>query len=574
MVMNEERTRSAGSDDLRPEIAVSWWRSQLSGVSPELPVENVPSAGFVDADERLRRSLQPVLDELAANLAGTNSAIVLADHRPVIIDRRGTTRAIDAEMDRLCILPGYAFGEGNVGTNAVGTAAEERRLVRVASVEHYAEIFKHLSCYGVPLIHPLTRRLVGVLDLTFPPAEEHPLMPFYMREAGRRIEGILAEWASRRERAQFDCFLKLGRRGRRAVLSTMEEAVLLNRRARELDPVDQAILLQAATEFGAAEHGAVRSLTLTGREEPVEVRIHTESDGARFAGVVLEVVASPPRRSTATASPRILPGVVGKSPAWAHLCGQAVEATSAEVPILIAGEAGTGKLAVAQGIHARTGRSRLAVCDVASVLSDGHEPWLRGLREALDDPDCTVVVRHLEGCDPAVGAAISADLDRRAVKGRLLATLTSGGDEAALQPLLDRFCIRLDVPPLRDRDRDVDVLVPFFLDRHAPGRPLRFHPETLAVLRSTEFPGNVRGLERLVAGLAATRRAGDILPGDVPHLRQAGPAHLSPMERAEREAIVKALREVNGNKAAAAVRLGISRPTLYRKLVTYGIEPK
>jgi transcriptional regulator of acetoin/glycerol metabolism len=103
---------------------------------------------------------------------------------------------------------------------------------------------------------------------------------------------------------------------------------------------------------------------------------------------------------------------------------------------------------------------------------------------------------------------------------------------------------------------------------------LRFHPDTLAVLRSTEFPGNVRGLEGLVAGLAATRRAGDIVPGDLPPLRQSGPPHLSPMERAEREAIVKALRDMNGNKAAAASRLGISRPTLYRKLVSYGIEPK
>src|SRR4051794_39465134 len=121
-----------GGEDLRPEIAVSWWRSQLSGVKPEIPVEALTSADILDADERLRRSVQPILDELATNLAGTNSAIVVADHRPVIIDRRGTTRAIEAEMDRLAVLPGYALGEAFVGTNAVGTAAEERRLVRVA----------------------------------------------------------------------------------------------------------------------------------------------------------------------------------------------------------------------------------------------------------------------------------------------------------------------------------------------------------------------------------------------------------------------------------------------------------
>ncbi|HEY3239205.1 MAG TPA: helix-turn-helix domain-containing protein, partial [Acidimicrobiia bacterium] len=76
-----------------------------------------------------------------------------------------------------------------------------------------------------------------------------------------------------------------------------------------------------------------------------------------------------------------------------------------------------------------------------------------------------------------------------------------------------------------------------------------------------------------VAGLAAARRGGDILPADLPVLGPAGPSHLTAMERAERDAIVKALREVHGNKAAAAIRLGISRPTLYRKLIIYGIEP-
>src|SRR4051812_13549025 len=48
-----------GGEDLRPEIAVSWWRSQLSGVKPEIPVEALTSAEILDADERLRRSVQP-----------------------------------------------------------------------------------------------------------------------------------------------------------------------------------------------------------------------------------------------------------------------------------------------------------------------------------------------------------------------------------------------------------------------------------------------------------------------------------------------------------------------------------
>jgi transcriptional regulator with AAA-type ATPase domain len=228
---------------------------------------------------------------------------------------------------------------------------------------------------------------------------------------------------------------------------------------------------------------------------------------------------------------------------------------------------------VAQALHIRSRRAHLTVLDVATVMADGKAQWLRAARQALDDADSTVVVQHLQLCDAALAAAVTAEIDRARAGARLVGTLITGSAETERQSLLDRFCLRLEVPPLRDRREDVEALVRCFVSRHASGRSLRFHPEAVAVLRSADLPGNVRQLERVVAGLAAARRGGDILPVDLPVLGPAGPSHLSAMERAERDAIVKALREVDGNKAAAAIRLGISRPTLYRKLIIYGIEP-
>ena len=567
------QSQFAGDEDLRPEIAVSWWRSQLLGVRPELAIESLSSEPLLGADERLRRSVQPVLDELVTRLSGTNSAIVLGDHRAVILDRRGTTAAVNAEMDRIGVYPGYAFAEWSVGTNAIGTAAEERRLVRIAGPEHYAEVFKHLSCYGVPLVHPLNRRLVGILDLTFPARDEHPLMRSFMHDAGQRIEGVLAEWASLRERAQFECFLSLGRRSRRPVLSTMDEAVLLNRSARDLHPVDQAALIAAAGEIGDAEHGAVLTLPVHDDGEPVSVRVHTHSELARFPGVILEVLPAaarrrPPRRDHDGS----LPSLVGTSTAWTAFCATARRAADAG-SVAIAGEAGSGKLAVAHSLHDLTGRSRFVVIDAASALADGRPAWLLRLREVLADAEATVVVRHLERCDDALAAAAAAEIDAAPDAGRrLFGTVDPTMLSEAVRPLLDRFCVRLVVPPLRDRRDDTELLVRALLERHGAGSRLRFHPQAIAVLRAADFPGNIRGLEAVVAGIARTRRSGDVLAGDLPELRPAGPAHLTPMERAERDAIVKALHEANQNKAAAASALGISRPTLYRKLSIYGID--
>lgn len=557
--------------DLRPEIATSWWRSKILGVKPGLPIEAVVAAEMIDSDERLRQSLRPILDDLVSKLSGTNCSILLADHRAVIIDRRWTTKSVQEALDRFAVMPGYDYGESCMGTNGVGTAAEERKLVRVAGSEHYAEILKSFSCLGVPLVHPLTRRLTGVLDLTFPPSDEHPLMVPFIVDAGRQIEGMLAEWASHGQRAQFEWFLSLGRRKDRPVLSLMDDAVLLNRAARELDPIDQAALVRAAEDLGAADSGESLTLTLTGSDEPVSVSVYHHSNSGRFPGVVLEVAAAR-RRRTAPRRSAVLPGLAGSSPAWSTFCSEAATVAGTDLPTLIAGEPGAGKFAVARSLHEWSGREQLVVVDAATFALDGRSGWLSKLRRGLSTPDCTVIVRHLHQCDTALAAAIAAEIDQHSGRaGVVIGTINAGASGAGLQALLERFCVRLSVPSLRERAEDIPDLVRAVLERRSC--ELRFHPSALAALGNKAFPENVRTLERVVLGVAAKRRVGDVLVGDLPPLGETeGPSHLTAMERAERDAIVKALRENDGNKAAAAAALGISRPTLYRKMGVYKIN--
>jgi DNA-binding NtrC family response regulator len=255
------------------------------------------------------------------------------------------------------------------------------------------------------------------------------------------------------------------------------------------------------------------------------------------------------------------------------LCTAARKAADAGTSVAIAGEAGSGRLAVARALHDLGGRAQFTVVDAASAIADGRPAWLLRLREQLANAEATVVVRHLERCDDALAAAAAAEIDAAPdAATRLVGTLDPAMLSDAVRPLLDRFCVRLEVPPLRDRRDDTELLVRSVLERHGAAAALRFHPQAIAVLRAADFPGNVRGLEAVVAGIARTRRSGDVLAGDLPELRPAGPAHLTPMERAERDAIVKALHEVKQNKAAAAAALGISRPTLYRKMSIYGID--
>lgn len=94
----------------------------------------------------------------------------------------------------------------------------------------------------------------------------------------------------------------------------------------------------------------------------------------------------------------------------------------------------------------------------------------------------------------------------------------------------------------------------------------------LPPLRRHDWPGNVRELSLVLSKAAAARRTYRIEVGDLPpSLHSAGGRSLSVWEASERDTLVQALLEADGNKLLAAQRLGISRTTIYRKMRAYGI---
>ncbi|MBA3283078.1 MAG: Fis family transcriptional regulator, partial [Acidimicrobiia bacterium] len=112
----------------RPEIAASWARSSRSGVHGDVLAPPV-SAG-TDPGGRLTNLAAPVLNRLASTLADTRTTVVLTDARAGVLDRRAGTRPLADLLDEIGLMPGYSYAEDVVGTNGMGTAAEERRAVR------------------------------------------------------------------------------------------------------------------------------------------------------------------------------------------------------------------------------------------------------------------------------------------------------------------------------------------------------------------------------------------------------------------------------------------------------------
>jgi len=143
--------------------------------------------------------------------------------------------------------------------------------------------------------------------------------------------------------------------------------------------------------------------------------------------------------------------------------------------------------------------------------------------------------------------------------------------------------VRIFLPPLRERIGDIPLLVRFFLDRLAKehGRPpLKVDPEALKRLENYSWPGNVRELKNLLESITVLSARNQITVADLP-VEVAGAHDQSPSPRfklgmslpeLEREAILKTLEGVGGNRTRAAEILQISLRTLQRKLKEYGLS--
>jgi DNA-binding NtrC family response regulator len=175
--------------------------------------------------------------------------------------------------------------------------------------------------------------------------------------------------------------------------------------------------------------------------------------------------------------------------------------------------------------------------------------------------------------DVRIVAATHADLERGVREGRF---------REDLYYRLNVISVR--VPPLRERMEDLVPLVRHFLVKHSrQGRPAAgVTPEALDAMRRHRWPGNARELENCIEralvlgrdreiGLAdlppALREDGAMAPVAAAHGAVGSAASLAELER---EHILRTLRAVDGNRAAAARLLNVDRKTLYRKLKQYG----
>ncbi|WP_405846503.1 helix-turn-helix domain-containing protein [Streptomyces sp. NBC_01518] len=301
---------------------------------------------------------------------------------------------------------------------------------------------------------------------------------------------------------------------------------------------------------------------------PADAGCTAEITPVRHEGRVLGIVAVLEARAAEVPVPRLVPrpalALAGGSVPWRHAVARAVELARVHEPLLLTGERGSGKTALARELLGGT----------VPLVADAAESPELGVKYGELADGRPLLLRHAERLAQPDVAALNSLLDEHP-DVYLLVTYTPGTPPGpCFQRLLDTLAARsVTVPALRERPEDVRELLPVLAPRPAPGQPpLTWTLDALRALEEHPWPGNVTELAHVVRALAEHRRVtGPVRRAELPDPVREGPAarRLSPMEHAERTAILAALRRHGGNKARAAAALGIGRATLYRKLRGY-----
>jgi len=219
---------------VRDIILASWTRSREWNID----VDGAELSAFdTESDSLLVRAARPVLDSVTDELAGEPVSVILTDAEGVVLERRTGDSSLSQALDRIWLAPGFSYSEKFVGTNGIGTALEGRGPAEVFGHEHYVEPLAQFACAGAPVWHPVSGKLLGVIDLTCWRQDAGRFMSTAVARIARQIETALMDQSGPRELALLHDYLTACRRSNMAVFAVSPDLVMSNDRARELiDP--------------------------------------------------------------------------------------------------------------------------------------------------------------------------------------------------------------------------------------------------------------------------------------------------------------------------------------------------
>jgi len=314
-----------------------------------------------------------------------------------------------------------------------------------------------------------------------------------------------------------------------------------------------------------------------------------------------------------------LENIVGESPLMQEVFEVVQQVAPTRATVMLYGESGTGKELIARAIHQLSPRAKqpLVIVHCAALsptlleselfghekgaFTGAHERRIGRFEQAqggtlfldeIGEIDATIQVKLLrflgERTFERVGSnkTLTADVRLVAATNKNLDELVKAG--TFREDLFFRLrVVEIHLPALRERTGDIPLLALGFLREFASdnGKPVNdFTADALELLMNFSWPGNVRELRAAIEHAVVLCRGEKISARDLPPSVRTGggagaadPARMLArndltVKEAEKQLIIRALKDTNGNRTLAAKKIGMSRRTFHRKLHTYHLE--
>ncbi len=557
------------ADAVAPGVLNSWRRSRDLQVHPdrvELPFVREP-----DTDTPLTHAAAPVLRRIAEDLSAQAVSVVLTSADGVVLDRIAADSKISRTLDNVRLARGYSYAEEFAGTNGIGTALETGQPVFIQGSEHYVGTLGRLACAGSPIREPVTRRVVGVIDLTCWAKQADPLLFVLAKSAGSQIEDRMRAMNNETETALLDAYLKQSRRYPAGVLAIGGDVVLMNPYLRQaLNAADQTALLDHAAEMTRTSFTTTTVASLpSGASVKISaaqrIAVGVRSDSVVFH-VSLHITESAPARGR-----QPIPRLAGRSSSFRRSSQQVERCYRDREWVVIEGERGSGRTRLGQAVAQFVTPER-TIRILRAESFETADDFVAEFEAETDSADFAVIVANVDELADDALEPLAAVLQTRAGRGWIAATTSTERSSPLVDMLvLPFFTHTVTVPALRHRIEDLEELVPMLLNELTRDE-VRMDREAMRQLSKLPWPGNVAQLRNILAETVSRQRSGIIgvekLPAECHSLTRR---KLTRLEAMERDAIVRSLSENDGSKADAAEALGMSRATIYRKIKDFGI---
>lgn len=569
-----ERAATNADSKVPDGILASWRRSydsQAPGDRLDLPYDD-----NLNLSTKLVRAARPVIEKVQSDIDGSPLTLILGDSTGKVLLRHSGEPCLEGHLDRALLAPGFSYAEKYAGTNGIGTALEDRSAALVRGAEHFNEQLQVFACVGVPVRDPITRRTLGVLDITTWADRAHPALTALVRQAGSSIEDSLLTMSSRGARSLLEQYLRSSRAGDDRVIAVSDEAFIgSSTAASRIDGLGRSELWALTVDaLGNADHAEIALMSGTDYATTLTVRA-VRSPYGQLDGAIIEIPVAAPAPPVQQPSPARLRGAHQLSPLILGPMAMVSRMAANRLPVCLVGEPGTGKRTLIHDIASREFPGRTVV--VVDCGEGDVEASLGSIGERLADGH-PVIVRDADGLAAGRLAELVNDMDLPATNGWLTFTTRTHhrGVEAREHSESDLAAAGIPmiaVPPLRARVQDLRVLLPDMVRRLSRGRVTSVSPELLTRLIREPWPGNLAEVADLVAAMIPSATDSVLREQHLPADFGSGMrSRLTPLEWMTRDAIVEALRACDWDKARAAEALGMSRASIYRKIKAYNID--